>query len=116
MLETNLQTQDLRQWLQMMEAVGDLKRVHGAGREDEIGGIVDIYQRKMGRPALLFDDVPGYPAGFRVLANLFVSVKRIAMTLGLPPEHVGDRTGAVLARVFQDRRPLSRRPRWRRVR
>jgi 4-hydroxy-3-polyprenylbenzoate decarboxylase len=67
-----------------MEAAGELVRVEGAEREEEIGGIVDIYQRKMGRPALLFDNIPGYQPGFRVLANLFVSVKRIALTLGLP--------------------------------
>ena len=33
----------------------------GAEREKEIGGIVDIYQRKIGNPAVLFDDIPGYP-------------------------------------------------------
>ena len=35
--------------------------VSGAEREEEIGGIVDIYQRKTGNKALLFDDIPGYP-------------------------------------------------------
>ncbi len=84
MLQVTPKGQDLMSWLDQMDAAGELKRIEGADREEEIGGIVDIYQRKMGRPALLFDNVPGYQPGFRVLANLFVSVKRIALTLGLP--------------------------------
>src|SRR5690348_1342415 len=84
MLQTVTKGQDLRAWIEMIEAAGELTRVQGAEREREIGGIVDIYQRKVGRPALLFEDIPGYQPGYRVLANLFVSVKRIALTLGLP--------------------------------
>ncbi len=91
--------QDVRSWIEAMEAAGELLRVSGADREEEIGGIVDIYQRKIGGPALLFDDVPGYQPGFRVLANLFVSVKRIALTLGLPE----DTTEIELVRFWRDR-------------
>jgi UbiD family decarboxylase len=79
-----LANEDLRVWIDRMEAAGELQRVDGAERMEEIGGIVDIVQRKMGRPALLFDDIPGYPKGYRVLANILTSVKRIALTLGLP--------------------------------
>jgi UbiD family decarboxylase len=75
--------QDLRSWLARMQEAGEIQSVTGANREEEIGGIVDIYQRKMGRPALLFDDVPGYERGFRVLANILTSVRRINLTLGL---------------------------------
>jgi len=77
---------DLRSWVAAMKAQGEIQDVAGAEREEEIGGIVDIYQRRMGRPALLFDDVPGFPRGHRVLANVLTSVKRIALTLGLPAE------------------------------
>jgi hypothetical protein len=34
-------------------------------REGEIGGIVDVYQRKIGNKALLFDEIPGFPGGGR---------------------------------------------------
>src|SRR6185503_18872185 len=50
----------------------------------EIGGIVDVYQRRIGNKAVLFDDIPGYPKGFRILANILTSVPRINMTVGLP--------------------------------
>jgi 4-hydroxy-3-polyprenylbenzoate decarboxylase len=78
--------QDLRAWLAQMEAAGEVKRISGANREEEIGGIVDAYQRRIGNPAVLFDDIPGYPRGYRVLANILTSVKRINLTLGNPAD------------------------------
>jgi UbiD family decarboxylase len=83
-MSTSGSKQDLRAWISSLEAAGDLQVVTGAEREEEIGGLVDIYQRKMGNPALLFDEIPGYPKGFRVLANLLTSTKRITRTLGMP--------------------------------
>jgi 4-hydroxy-3-polyprenylbenzoate decarboxylase len=77
-------TQDLRSWLELMDAKGELTHVKGAEPEREIGGIVDIYMRKMGQNAVLFEDVPGYAPGYRVLANILTSVRRIALTIGLP--------------------------------
>ena len=69
-----MENQDLRSWLARMEAAGELQHVSGAERMEEIGGIVDIYQRKMGRQALLFDDVPGYPRGYRVPSRVLLRV------------------------------------------
>lgn len=83
------QRQDLRAWLDEMRSAGELKEIFGADHTEEIGGIVDIYQRKMGQPALLFDDIPGFPRGHRVLANILTSVRRIALTLRLPPNTTG---------------------------
>jgi 3-polyprenyl-4-hydroxybenzoate decarboxylase and related decarboxylases len=34
----------------------------------------------------MFDEVPGYPKGHRVIANILTSVPRINVALGLPPE------------------------------
>ncbi len=89
---------DLRTWLAAMQEAGEVQEVRGAEREIEIGGIVDIYQRKMGRPALLFDAVPGYPEGHRIIANVLTSVKRIALTLGLP----ADTSEVDLVRFWRD--------------
>ena len=82
----NASKQDLRVWLAEMEAAGEVTRISGAEREREIGGIVDIYQRKIGNPAVLFDDIPGYPKGFRILANILTSNRRINMTMGNPAD------------------------------
>src|SRR5262245_20590526 len=76
--------QDLRAWIEALRAAGEVTEVSGAEREQEIGGIVDLYIRKMGNPAVLFDDIPGYPRGHRILANILTSVRRINLTLGMP--------------------------------
>jgi 4-hydroxy-3-polyprenylbenzoate decarboxylase len=83
---TNAPKQDLRTWLDQMDAADELQLIKGANREEEIGGIVDVYQRQTGNRAVLFDDIPGFPNGHRVVANILTSVKRINLTLGLPPE------------------------------
>ena len=77
---------DLRNWIDGIEAAGELKVIRGAEPKEEIGGIVDIYQRKMGNPAVMFEAVPGFPKGHRVLANILTSVKRINLTLGNPAD------------------------------
>lgn len=77
---------DLRDWIKQVEVAGELQKISGAERMQEIGGILDIYQRDTNRPALLFDDIPGYAKGYRVVCNVMMSVKRIAITLGLPIE------------------------------
>src|SRR6202171_1687039 len=76
--------QDLRAWLEQLRAANELQEISGAEREKEIGGIVDLYMRKMGNRAVLFDDIPGYPRGHRILANILTSVRRINLTLALP--------------------------------
>lgn len=76
---------DLREWMEKVEARGDLRRVSGAGWDLEIGAITDLYQREPGKPALLFEDIPGYPRGYRVLTNSLASWTRIAQTLEMSP-------------------------------
>src|SRR5215467_8142149 len=77
---------DLRNWISNIAAAGELKVITGAEPRQEIGGIVDIYQRRMGNPAVMFDEIPGFAKGHRVLANILTSVKRINIALGLPPQ------------------------------
>jgi len=78
--------QDLRAWIAQLRAAGEIDDIKGAEREREIGGIVDIYQRRIGNKAALFDDIPGYPRGHRILANILTSVRRINITLGRNPD------------------------------
>ena len=78
--------QDLRDWIALMESAGELRKVQGADSDIELGVIVDQFQRRMELPAVLFDEIKGYPKGFRVLANTLTSTRRIALTLRLPAE------------------------------
>ena len=82
----NAPKQDLRAWLAQMQDAGELVTVTGADRDEEIGGIVDIYQRTMGAPAVMFEEILGFPPQHRVVANILTSVRRINLTLGMPAE------------------------------
>ena len=77
---------DLRNWIAEIAAAGELQTISGAEPKQEIGGIVDIVQRRMGNPAVMFDEIPGFPKGFRVMANILTSVPRINIALGLPAD------------------------------
>ncbi len=81
-----MEFRDLREWIEAVRRIGELREVRGAHWDLELGTIVDRYQRRMGLPALLFDEIGDYPAGWRVLANTLTSIPRIALTMGLPPE------------------------------
>jgi len=73
--------QDLRSWIEKLRAAGEVQDIKGAEREKEIGGIVDIYQRRIGNKAVLFEEVPGFPRGHRILANILTSVRRIEVRI-----------------------------------
>jgi 4-hydroxy-3-polyprenylbenzoate decarboxylase len=76
---------DLRDWLDRVDRLGELTTLRGANRDLEIPGIWEIVSREGGgiAPALLFDEIPGFPAGFRILFGELESVRRLALTLGL---------------------------------
>src|SRR5258708_936123 len=77
---------DLRDWIARVEDIGELKIIKGAEPHEEIGGIFDIYMRKMGNPAGMFDPVPNFPKCHPLIANSLTSVPRINVALGLPAE------------------------------
>src|SRR5215211_8499181 len=71
---------DLRAWLARVEALGQLKRLEGAHWDLELGGIAELMHRRPKPSALLFDAIPGYPRGHRVLTNMLGTVERLAVT------------------------------------
>ena len=73
---------DLRDWISDLESNGQVQHFTGVEREEEIGALVDIYMRQMTNPAVMFDEIPGYPKGYRVLANILTAVPRINLALG----------------------------------
>lgn len=77
---------DLRSWLEDVEQHGELKRISGADCDLEMSGIEEIVAGEAvePKPVLLFDDIPGYPKGFRTLFGVLGSNWRLAKTLGLP--------------------------------
>jgi UbiD family decarboxylase len=81
-----MEYRDLRDWITAAEAIGELRRVEGATWETDIGEVSEMLVHTLGAPAVLFDDVPGYPTGQRILVNANATRSRLALTLGLPTD------------------------------
>ena len=79
----------LRGWLDEVQRMGELLHVNGAHWDAEMGSITQMLTEKSNNtaPAILFDEIPGYAKGFRTLYGHFSTIKRVALTLGLPLEH-----------------------------
>src|SRR5688500_14169602 len=81
----------VREWLDLVESMGELKHIEGADWNLEIGTMAElIYRERSGTiPALLFDRIKGYPQGFRILFGQHSSYRRLALAAGLPMDSVG---------------------------
>ena len=75
---------NLREWLEIVQGLGELRDVKGASWQEDIGMATEMLHRIAGSPAVLFDEIPGYPKGYRVLVNALRSENRLAVTAGLP--------------------------------
>ena len=76
----------LRDWIEQVDRMGELLQLEGVHWDREMGAITQMLTESSRgtAPAILFDDVPGYPRGFRTLYGQFSTIDRIALTLGLP--------------------------------
>jgi UbiD family decarboxylase len=77
---------DLRDFIERTERAGELLRVQGADWNLEMGALAEaVYHAKPEKsPALLFENIPGYPQGMRILSGSTNSSKRLALALGFP--------------------------------
>ena len=72
---------DLRDWLRQVEEMGELKHFDGADWDEEIGIIRFLARtKKSDAPAVLFDNIKGYPKGYRVLTGAPSSKRRLTLT------------------------------------
>lgn len=74
---------DLRQWLASTNAIGQLRVLEGVDAEENIGRITEMLHHTDESPAVLFDNIPGFPRGYRVLVNTLGARPRLALSLGL---------------------------------
>ena len=75
---------DLRDWLKKVEALGKLRRIEGADWDLEIGTATALNLRKKDCPVLLFDNIKGYPRGYRVVTCTGSTPSLMALNLNLP--------------------------------
>jgi 4-hydroxy-3-polyprenylbenzoate decarboxylase len=76
---------DLREFIEQVDHLGMLRRIDGADARFEIGGVAEVAASYPGCPALLFDDIKGFPRGFRIFTNVTTSPARAALALGIDP-------------------------------
>jgi UbiD family decarboxylase len=78
---------DLREWLQRVDQMGELKVVNGANWNMEIAAITELARMESAdKPALLFDNIKDYQPGFRVLAGMNNTIRRLALSTSMPVE------------------------------
>ena len=83
--------QDLREWLQRVEGIGELIRVsQPVDRDEEMSAVSYLVAKKQPSPAVLFERAAGFeksPIGAKMLWNILgPSLKRIALTLEEPAD------------------------------
>jgi 4-hydroxy-3-polyprenylbenzoate decarboxylase len=81
------QMRDLRDWLRVIDDLGELQVVSGADWNLELGGISELNYRRKPSAALLFDNIKDYPPGYRVLTGSLASARRVAVTLRLGTDY-----------------------------
>jgi|SRR5579862_893884 len=74
----------LGEFIEAADAINEVKVVHGAKLEDEVGCLTEL-AAEMDGPMLLFDQFEGFPRDFRLASNVYRnSLRRYALALGLP--------------------------------
>ena len=76
---------DLREFIELVDKLGALRRIEGADPRFEIGAITEVAAGRPDGPALLFDGIKGFPRGFRIFTNATTSPQRAALALGVDP-------------------------------
>jgi UbiD family decarboxylase len=98
---------DLRAFLKELSAAGACRTISGADWNCEIGLITELQLQRPDEPALLFDDVKGYPQGYRVVTNLLNTEAAFARMFGIDTRVRGiGLVRAVMEKLGRDFSPL----------
>ena len=98
---SNQRVPDVRDIIDYADGIGELARINGADWNVEIGVLAEIFAHSNpGRaPAVLFDNIKGYPAGMRIVSGLHNSCRRLAYAFGFPAAD----TPTPLVKAYRDR-------------
>lgn len=89
---------DLREFIGRVESLGEMRKIDGADWDLEIGAITEVAASSPGCPMVLFDNIKGYPPGYRIVSNLLHTESRLAIALGGDP----DLRGVALLKKWKD--------------
>jgi 4-hydroxy-3-polyprenylbenzoate decarboxylase len=114
MAQTNWQERfpwdDLRTFIELAKEIDDWREIRGADWNLEIGALREATAELIPEPPMLiFDEIKGYPRGYRVVGLLVASTKRAALARGLPPDRSKLELIRLAARRIQEAkaRPLA---------
>lgn len=77
---------DLRDFIDQASELGEVKPINGADTDVDIGPLTEILAFHKPSLAGLFDEIKGYPKGFRIFTNSVNSSVRAALCVGLHEE------------------------------
>ncbi len=102
---SNEREPDVRDIVDYADRIGELARINGADWNLEIGVLAEIFAHSNpGRaPAVLFDNIKGYPAGMRIVSGLHNTCRRLAYSFGFTDDRRPDRAGEGLSRPHEER-------------
>ena len=83
--DTLITYKDLREYIDAVDRLGELRVVNGADWDLEIGAITEVAARATQPKVVLFDNIKGYPKGFRVIVNAVCSAATTSLAFGLDP-------------------------------
>lgn len=78
---------DMREWLEKVAALGQLRCAEGADWNLEIGAITQMNLQAKTPRVLLFDSIKGYPKGFRVVTSNSSNSVTLAQVFDLPTNY-----------------------------
>ncbi len=90
---------DLRQYLQKADEIGQVNRVDGADWHLEVGNITELQLSVPDAPLLLFDNIKGYKPGYRVVTNFLHTELQFNLAFGFPLET----RGLELVQIMRDK-------------
>ena len=98
---------DLREWITQVNELGELKTVEGADWDLEIGAIIEMARKESQiAPCLLFDSIKGFAKGLRLVAGQLNSIKRVALTCGMPTDMATMDLVAAMRKKIKEMKPI----------
>ena len=104
--DTAIAYRDLREYIEAVDRLGELRRVDGADWDLELGAITEVAARATNPKVVLFDDIKGYPRGFRVMVNAVCSAATTGLAFGLDPTLSGMDMIRAWKKKLQSYKPL----------
>ena len=97
---------DLSQFIAKVEEFGEVERISGADPHLEIGAIFAINGQGPNPKLFLFDEILGYPKGYRIATNVIGSRVRGRLANNIPLDIEGKELEAFLTKRLYERKPV----------